>query len=96
MEAILTALVEHGFSITPAKKPPHTIIVGLAGRDILCFIKPRTKEMQRFADTWSGAPPVDLGCSKGVENLAIAILNGEYDADSRFEREEIILRMRRQ
>ena len=27
--------------------------------------------------------------------LAIAILAGEYDADSRFEREQIILRMKR-
>lgn len=94
MEAILTALVGHGFSITPASKPPNTIIVGLAGRDILCFMSARTKEMQRFADTWSGAPPVDLGSIKGVENLALAILAGEYDADSRFEREQIIFRLR--
>lgn len=95
MEKLLTALVQYGFTITPAKRPENTIIAGLAGRDILCFMKPRTKEMQRFADTWSGAPPVDLGCEKGVENLALAILNGEYDEDSRFERHDIILRMKR-
>ena len=95
MEAILTRLVEHGFTITPAKQPHYTIIVGLAGRDILCFMTKRTSEMQRFADTWSGAPPVDLINTKAVDNLAGAILNGEYDEDSRFERQQIILRMKR-
>lgn len=95
MEAILTRLVEHGFTITPAKQPHYTIIVGLAGRDILCFMTKRTPEMQRFADTWSGAPPVDLINTKAVDNLAGAILNGEYDEDSRFERQQIILRMKR-
>ena len=96
MEAILRRLVEHGCSITPIKRPPYSIIVGLAARDIICFVGSRTPEMQRFADTWSGAPPVDLLTERMVDNLVEAILAGEYDADSRFEREQIILRLRRQ
>lgn len=94
MEAVLRRLVEHGFSITPVKKPHSTIIVGKAGRDIICFVDQRSKEMQRFADTWSGAPPVDLLFARYVDTLNDAIMAGEYDADSRFEREQIILRMR--
>lgn len=94
MEAVLTRLVEHGFSITPVKKPHSTIIVGKAGRDIICFVDRRSKEMQRFADTWSGAPPVDLLSAGFVDTLNDAIMAGEYDADSRFQREEIIFRLR--
>lgn len=94
METILKRLVEHGCSITPIKKPPYAVITGLAGRDVICFLGVRTPEMQRFADTWSGAPPVDLLTEKMVDNLVQAILAGEYDADSRFEREQIILRLR--
>jgi len=94
MEAVLRRLVEHGCTITPVKRPPYAIIVGLAARDIICFIGPRTPEMQKFADTWSGAPPVDLLNERLVDNLVEAILAGEYDNDSRFEREQIILRLR--
>lgn len=94
MEAILRRLVEHGCTITPIKRPPYSILAGLAGRDIICFIAARTKEMQRFADRWSGAPPVDLINTRSVDNLVEAILAGEYDADSRFEREQIILRLK--
>lgn len=94
METVLKRLVEHGCSITPIKKPPYAVIVGLAARDIICFLGNRTPEMQRFADTWSGAPPVDLLNDCMVDNLVQAILAGEYNADSRFEREQIILRLR--
>lgn len=94
MEAVLRRLVESGCSITPIKQPPYSIIVGLAARDIICFVSKRTPEMQRFADTWSGAPPVDLINEASVDNLVEAILAGEYDNDSRFEREQIILRLR--
>jgi hypothetical protein len=95
MEKALRRLVEHGCSITPVKNLPYTIIVGLAARDIICFVGYRTKEMQRFADTWSGAPPVDLLSESMVDNLVDAILAGEYDADSRYQREQIILRLKR-
>lgn len=94
MEAILRRLVQHGCSITPVRKPEGSIIVGLAGRDIICFVCSRTKDMQRFADTWTGAPPVDLINEKMVDTLVGSILAGEYDADSRFEREQIILRLK--
>lgn len=94
MEAILRRLVERGCTITPIKKPPYAILAGLAGRDIICFISNRTPEMQKFADSWSGAPPVDLLNAASVDNLVEAILAGEYDADSRFEREQIIFRLR--
>ena len=95
MEAVLKRLVEHGCSITPVKSVPYSIIVGLAARDIICFVGKRSKEMQRFADTWSGAPPVDLLNERAVDNLVQAILAGEYDADSRYQREQIILRLKR-
>lgn len=94
MEAILRRLIEHGCSITPVKRPPYAVIVGLAARDIICFLGKRTPEMQKFANTWSGAPPVDLLTEGMVDKLVEAILAGEYDADSRFEREQIILRLK--
>lgn len=94
MEAVLRRLVQHGCTITPLESVPNAILAGLAGRDIICFIDSRTKEMQRFADTWSGAPPVDLLNERHADNLVAAILAGEYDADSRFEREQIIFRLR--
>lgn len=94
MEAVLKRLIEHGFTITPVEKPRNSVIVGKAGRDVICFLETRTREMQRFADTWSGAPPVDLLKPSFVDALNDAILAGEYDADSRFEREQIILRLR--
>lgn len=94
METIFKRLVEYGCSITPVQSVPSSIIVGLAGRDIICFVGMRSKEMQRFADTWSGAPPVDLLSEGMVDNLVEAILAGEYDADSRYQREEIIFRLR--
>lgn len=95
MEAIFKRLAGHGCTITPVKSVPSSIIVGLAGRDIICFVGRRSKEMQRFADTWSGAPPVDLVTERAVDNLVDAILAGEYDADSRYQREQIILRLRK-
>jgi len=94
MEAVLKRLVQHGCTITPLDSVPNAILAGLAGRDIICFIDKRTQQMQRFADTWSGAPPVDLINEKSADNLVQAIMAGEYDADSRFEREQIIFRLR--
>ncbi len=94
MEAVLRRLVKHGCTITPLKDVPNAILAGLAGRDIICFIDKRTKDMQRFADHWSGAPPVDLINEQSCDNLVAAIMAGEYDADSRFEREQIIFRLR--
>jgi len=94
MEAIFKRLASHGCTLTPVQSVPSSIIVGLAGRDIICFVGRRSKDMQRFADTWSGAPPVDLLSERSVDNLVEAILAGEYDADSRYQREEIIFRLR--
>lgn len=94
MEAVLKRLVQHRCTITPLESVPNAILAGLAGRDIICFIDKRTKAMQRFADTWTGAPPVDLISEGMVDTLVQSILAGEYDADSRFEREQIIFRLR--
>jgi hypothetical protein len=94
MEAVLRRLVDHGCTITPLKDVPNAILAGLAGRDVICFIDKRTKDMQRFADHWSGAPPADLTTEQAADDLVSAIMAGEYDLDSRFEREQIIFRLR--
>jgi len=97
METILEKLRSHGCTISPLTKTmPGAAIVGLAGRDVICFMTPRTKVMQKFADAWRGAPPVDLLNPSQATELVERILAGEFDDDSRVEAETIIFRMRNQ
>jgi len=95
MDEILTRLRSKGCTILPLDRLPHAYIVGLAARDIIAFTKPRTPEMQKFCDTWQGAPPVNVTSTAKADELVGAIMAGDFDADSRYTREQIILRLRR-
>ena len=95
MEAILKFLRSKGCTITPLSRTmPNAVIVGLAGRDVICFLSKRDKLMQKFADAWRGVPPVDLNSVHQAETLVLCILHGEFDADSKYQRDEIIRRLR--
>lgn len=95
MEKILKFLRSKGCTITPLSRTmPNAVIVGLAGRDVICFLSKRDKLMQKFADAWRGVPPVDLTDVVVAEELIARILHGEFDADSKYERDEIIRRLK--
>lgn len=95
MEKITQELARLGCTITDVKALPGSIVVGYAGRDVICFLTQRTKDMQRFADKWKGVPPVNLTKIEQVHELLERILAGEFDADSKYLREQIILRLRK-
>jgi hypothetical protein len=95
MEAALAYLRAKGCTITPLSRTvPGAVVVGLAGRDVICFLEKRTPMMQKFADAWRGVPPVDLNSVHQAETLVLCILHGEFDADSKYQRDEIIRRLR--
>lgn len=96
MEAIKTELTRLGCTVAPLTQTmPGAVVVGYAGRDVICFLTERTPIMQKFADAWRGVPPVNLRRISDVRELIGRIRNGEFDADSKYEREQIILRLRR-
>ena len=94
MEAILKRLRQRGCTLLAIDRLPNAYIVGLASRDVISFLTPRTPEIQRFCDRWKGAPPVDVTTVAKADELCDAIMAGEFDADSRYQRDQIILRMR--
>lgn len=96
MEAIKTELTRLGCTVAQlTHNMPGAVVVGFAGRDVICFLTERTPIMQKFADAWRGVPPVNLRKAKDVHELMERILSGEFDADSKYEREQIILRLKR-
>jgi hypothetical protein len=95
VETITQELARLGCTITEVTTLSGSIVVGYAGRDVICFLTQRTKEMQKFADKWKGAPPVNLTKVEHVHELLERILAGEFDADSKYIKKQIILRLRK-
>jgi len=94
MEAIQQYLTQQGATIAPINTMPGAVIVGYAGRDVICYMTKRTKLMQQFAYNWRGVPPVDLESQSDAACLLERILIGEFDEDSKMEGRDIIMRRR--
>lgn len=94
MEAIQEYLTRKGATIAPINTMPGAVIVGYAGRDVICYMTERTPLMKSFAMNWRGVPPVDLLSVGRAATLLEAILIGEFDEDSKMSGRDIILRRR--